>query len=104
MHFSITQDLRQILAWELGCTKVFDSENHAGESSIEDGKASNVLLVDGYLRSKHRPLSLLFDVNGLRSAQALIIMQTFDDVKFISREVKLIYGKKTRENFFGHAV
>ena len=86
MHFSITQDL------------FLDSENHAGESSIEDGKASNVLLVDGYLRSKHRPLSLQFDVNGLRSAQALIIMQTFDDVKFISRDVNLIYGKKTRES------
>ena len=27
-------------------------------------------------------------------------MQTFDDVKFISREVKLIYGKKTREKCF----
>ena len=27
-------------------------------------------------------------------------MQTFDDVKFISREVKLIYGNKTREKCF----
>ena len=33
------------------------------------------------------------------SGQALIIMQTFDDVKFTSREVKLIYGKIARENY-----
>ena len=36
---------------------------------------------------------------SMDSGQALITMQTFDDVKFTSREVKLIYGKIAQEKY-----